>query len=144
MAVNKNGISLREGRIYLDGTLIADAAPLTINFQPEVAQHRTLGEKGMNRRWIGRDVTGSMTEWKSTPWLENKIKEYEKTGVTPEFKIQGRREDKSSDYYKKYKKAETVTLTGVVLTGDLPLMALDTAGELVQQTVNFGAKNISL
>ncbi len=144
MAVNKNGISLREGRIYLDGTLIADAATLTINFQPEVAQHRTLGEKGMNRRWIGRDVTGSMTEWKSTPWLENKIKEYEKTGVTPEFKIQGRREDKSSDYYKKYKKAETVTLTGVVLTGDLPLMALDTAGELVQQTVNFGAKNISL
>ncbi len=144
MGVNKNGISLREGKIYLDGTLIADAASLTINYQPEVSQHRTLGEKGMNRRWIGRDITGSMTEWKSTNWLENKIKEYEKNGKTPEFKIQGRREDKNSDYYAKTKKAETVTLTGVVLTGDLPLMALDTAGELVQQTVNFGAKNMSM
>ena len=144
MGVNKNGISLREGKIFIDGSLVADAASLTINYQPEVAQHRTLGEKGMNRRWIGRDVTGNLTEWKSTPWLEEKVKEYEKTGATPEIKIQGRRCDKSSDYYQNYKKAEIVTVTGVVLTGDITLMALDTAGELVQNNISFGAKNISL
>ena len=54
---NKQAISLREGKAFLDGTLILDAASLTINYQPEVAQYRTLGEKGMNRRWLGRDVT---------------------------------------------------------------------------------------
>ena len=144
MAVNKNGISLREGSIYIDGKKVAEAATLTINFQPEVSTHRVLGEKGMNRRWIGRDITGALTEWKSTKWLTEKIQQYEKTGATPELTIQGYRLDKNSDFYKNTKKAETVTLTGVVLTGDLPLMALDTAGELVQQTVSFGAKDCSI
>jgi len=144
MAVNKNGISIREGTIYLDGKKVAEAASLTINYQPEVVTHRVLGEKGVNRRWIGRDITGSMTEWKSTKWLTEKIQAYEKSGATPELKIQGYRVDKNSDFYKNTKKAETVTLTGVVLTGDLPLMALDTQGELVQQTVNFGAKDLSV
>ena len=144
MEVNKSAISLREGKIFLDGEQILEAGSITINYQPEVVSYRTLGERGLNRRWIGRDVTGSFTEYKSTPWLENKIKEYEKSGKTPELTIQGIRQDKNSDYYQKYKKNETVTCSGAVLTGDLPLLALDTQGQLVQQTVNFGAKDIAI
>lgn len=144
MEVNKSAISLREGKIFLDGEQILEAGSITINYQPEVVSYRTLGERGLNRRWIGRDVTGLFTEYKSTPWLEKKIKQYEKSGKTPELTIQGIRQDKNSDYYQKYKKNETVTCSGAVLTGDLPLLALDTQGQLVQQTVNFGAKDIAI
>lgn len=141
---NRNAISLREGKVYIDGIEIIDACKLSFVYTPEVSSSKRLGSKGTDRRWIGRDITGSLTEYKSTNWIEEIIAKYESSGATPEFTIQGIREDRNSDYYAKYKKAETVTLTGVVLTGDMPLMDLDTGGELVQNSVSFGAKNLKL
>lgn len=138
---NRQHISLREGKVFLNGIQILDACKLSFVVTPEVASSKLLGDKGTNRRWIGRDITGSLTEYKSTDWIEDALAEYESSGKTPEFTIQGIRNDTNSDYYATYKKAETKTLTGVVLTGDIPLLDLDTGGELVQRTVNFGAKN---
>jgi hypothetical protein len=138
---NRQHISLREGKVYVDGVQILDACKLSFVVTPEVATSKRLGDKGTDRRWIGRDITGSITEYKSTNWVEDALSKYEKNGKTPELKIQGIRNDTNSDYYSTYKKSETVTLTGVVLTGDIPLLDLDTGGDLAQRTINFGAKN---
>lgn len=139
--VNKSPLSAREGKVYIDGTLVADACKFQIVFTPKVWEGKTLGEQGTNRRWIGYDITGSIEQWKTTNLYEKKVKEYIKKGATPEFKIQGISQDKNSDYYKK-NKGDTITVVGCVLTGDIPLMDLDTEGDVVKQSIKFGAKNL--
>ena len=98
MAVNKRRISLREGEVYLDGMKVLESVKLEMNFTPEVNESRVLKEKGLSRRWIGMDVTGTITEYRSTPWLRQAIKKYMDTGATPEFTLQGIQDDKNSDY----------------------------------------------
>ena len=69
------------------------------------------------------------------------IKEYEENGRTPELEVQGQREDKDSDYYEVVG-IETVTCTGCVITGDIPIFDLDTGGDFVKDTLTLGAKNM--
>ena len=72
---------------------------------------------------------------------EDAIAKYRKTGETPEFTIQGVMDDTTSDYYKK-NGADTCTCVGCVLTGDLNLIDLDSGGEVVDDVINFNAKDI--
>ena len=137
--VNKSPLSAREGKVYLDGTMVADSCKL---FTPKVWEGKCLGGKGTNRRWIGYDITGTVVEWKTTNMWKKKIQEYLKTGATPEFTIQGISEDKNSDYYD-INKGDKVTAVGCVMTGDIPLMDLDTDGDVVKETVKFGAKDLA-
>mgnify|MGYP002621705800 CR=1 FL=1 len=141
MAVNKRRISLREGSLYLDGTMVADAVKVEAVYTPEVAESRGLKEKGLSRRWIGHDITGTITEYRTTPWMYNAIKKYIKDGSTPEFTLTGIQNDKNSDYYDKNGNIK-VTLKGVVLTGDLSLLNLDAEGELLQDEIEFGAHDV--
>ena len=101
-----------------------------------------LGDKGTNRRWLGRDITGTLDEYRTTPRFNNIVAKYENDGITPELTIQGIRVDKDSDYYE-LSGSESVTLTGCVLTGDITLLSLDTDGEVVKDSISFGAKHIS-
>jgi hypothetical protein len=141
MAVNKRRVSLREGSLFLNGTKILDAVKCEAVYTPEVAESRGLKEKGLSRRWIGHDITGTITEYRTTPWVHDAIKGYIKSGVTPEFTLQGIQDDKNSDYYDKNGKIK-VTLKGVVLTGDLSLLNLDAEGELLQDEIEFGAHDM--
>ena len=68
--------------------------------------------------------------------------DYIKTGKTPEFKIQGICEDKYSDYYDK-NKGDSVTAIGCVITGKIALMDLDTDGDVVKDSIEFGAKDLA-
>lgn len=142
MGENRRPITLRDGSVFIDGVKVLDACKIKIVYTPEVWEGKYLGDKGTNRRWIGRDITGSLTEYKSTNWLREKINEYEKTGKTPEMTIQGIREDPGSDYYDTLGD-ERVTAMGVVLTGDIPLIELDTDGDVVKEEISFGAKRIA-
>ena len=139
--VNKRRVSLREGSLFLNGTKILDAVKCEANFTPEVNESRALKEKGMSRRWLGYDITGTITEYRTTPWIRDAIKDYLKSGATPEFTLQGIQDDKNSDYYESNGKMKT-TLKGVVLTGDLSLINLDAEGELLQDEIEFGAKSM--
>lgn len=130
---------MREGNVFLDGAKVADACKLNAVFTPKVWEGRTLGERGTNRRWLGYDITGTIEQWKTTPLYKKKILEYIQTGKTPEFKIQGISEDKASDFYENNGGSDTVTLTGCVLTGDIPLIDLDTEGEVMKESIKFGA-----
>jgi Protein of unknown function (DUF2001). len=139
--VNKRHISLKEGSAFIDGVKVLEAIKLSIVVTPEVWSGRSLGEKGKSRRWLGIDVTGSLSEYKSTPWYKEKVNEYIKTGKTPEMVIQGIQDDKNSDFNETYG-SETVTLKGCVITGDIPILDLDTDGEVVKNQVSFGAHDI--
>lgn len=141
MEYNKSPISLREGKVFIDGVEVMDSVKCEIKFTPDVWSGKQLGERSNSSRWLGYSIAGSITRRRSTPWLKNKIKEYIKSGKTPEMTIQGIMNDKNSDYYAA-NGTDTVTAVGCVLTGDLSLTSLDSGGEIVDDAINFNAKDI--
>ena len=121
---------------------VMDDVKMNINFTPEVWTGRQLNEKTPSSRWVGATITGSMTRRRTNNWLKTKIKEYQATGATPELVIQGIMDDANSDYYAAHG-SDVVTCVGCVLTGDLPLTALDAeSGSVVDDVINFNIKNI--
>lgn len=141
MKYNKNPISLREGKVFIDGVEVLDCVKCEIKYTPDVWTGKQLGEQTPSSRWLGATITGNITRRRSTPWLKDIIAKYKKTGETPELKIQGIMNDKNSDYYQK-NGSYTVTCVGCVLTGDLPLTALDSGGDVVDDNIAFNAKDI--
>ena len=141
MEYNKSPISLREGKVFIDGVEVLDNVACQITFTPEVWTGKQLGERSNSSRWLGYTITGTITRRRSTNWLETKIREYLGSGKTPELTIQGIMNDENSDYYKAHG-ANTVTAVGCVLTGDLPLTRLDSNGEVVDDQISFNAKGI--
>ena len=141
MQYNKNPISLREGKIVIDGLTVVDSVKCEIIFTPDVWTGRQLGELTPSSRWLGYAITGTITRRRSSKWLEEKIAYYKNSHETPEMTIQGIMEDKNSDFYKQYG-SNTVTCVGCVLTGDLPLTMLDSGGDVVEDAISFNAKDI--
>ena len=142
MTYNKNPISLKEGKAFIDGVEVLDAIQLSINFTPDVWQGKQLGERSNSARWLGHNITGNITRRRSTNWLKSKIREYLDSGATPEMTITGVMNDENSDYYATHG-TDTVTVVGVVLTGDLPLTRLDSGGEVVEDNIAFHAKDMT-
>ncbi len=141
MVYNKNPISLREGKVFIDGVCVVDSITCQIDVTPDVWTGRQLGEMTPSSRWLGYAVTGTITRRRSTNWLEQKIKQYKNSRETPEFTLTGLMNDASSDYYASYG-ANTVTVVGCVLTGALPLTRLDSGGEVVEDSLAFNGKDI--
>lgn len=139
MGDNRHAISLRDGTVSVNGVVIMEACKFKLSYKPEVASYKSLKDKGTNRRYVGRDITGSIEEYRSTSWLLDIARQYENEGTTPELTIQGTREDKDSDYYS-IVGAETVTATGCVLDGEISLLELDSEGNFVKDAITFGAK----
>jgi hypothetical protein len=138
---NKSPISLREGKVFIDGLEVMDSVTCTINFTPETWSGKQLGEQSNSSRWLGYAITGSITRRRSTPWLKETLQKYIKSKRTPEFKIQGLMNDENSDYFADHG-SNTVTAVGCVLTGGLNLTNLDSAGQVVDDVINFNAKNV--
>jgi len=143
MQHNNSPISLREGKVFLDGEMILDDVACTINFTPTVWTGQQLGERTPSSRWLSANITGSLTRRRSTNCIKEKIKTYLSTGRTPEMTIQGIMSDEGSDYFQNHG-SDTVTCVGCVLTGDLPLTRLDSNGDVVDDVIAFNAKDIIL
>lgn len=141
MKYNKSPISLREGKVFLDGVEILDSIKCEIKFTPDVWSGKQLGERSTSSRWLGYTITGTITRRRSTPWITDKIKEYIQNGKTPEFTIQGISNDPNSDYYAEYG-SDTVTAVGCVLTGDFTLLSLDSQGDVLEDSITFNAYSI--
>lgn len=139
MEYNKNPISLREGKVFIDGVECLDGVNCNFKFTPDIWTGKQIGERSPSSRWLGYTITGTITRRRSNNWLKTKIKEYLASGATPELKIQGINDDANSDYYAAHG-SDVVTLVGCVLTGDLPLTALDSEGQVVDDAINFSAK----
>lgn len=140
--VNSSPLSAREGKVYIDGVLIADSCKFKVTFKPDVWSGKQLSEPGTNRRWIGYDIEVQITEWKTTRRYRGMVDKYLKTGATPEFMIQGIQTDKNSDFYA-VNKSEKVTCVGCVPTGDINLIEMDTDGDVVKEDITFGAKKVA-
>lgn len=140
--VNSSPLSAREGKVYIDGVLIADSCKFKVTFKPDVWSGKQLSEPGTNRRWIGYDIEVQITEWKTTRRYRGMVDKYLKTGATPEFMIQGIQTDKNSDFYAA-NKSEKVTCVGCVPTGDINLIEMDTDGDVVKEDITFGAKKVA-
>ena len=138
---NVQPISLRHGSVFLNGVRVMDSVACQINFTPETWSGKQLGHKTNSTRWLGYNITGSITRRRNTPWLKDTIKEFIRTGKTPEFKMQGVLDDPGSDYGAEFGR-DTTTVVGVVLTGDLKLLELDANGEIFDETINFNAQNV--
>lgn len=141
MQYNKNPISLREGKMFIDGVEVMDSIKCEIKFTPDVWEGRQLGERTPSSRWLGCKIAGNMTRRRSTPWLREAIKRYNKDKGTPEFTIQGIMNDENSDFYAE-NGSEVVTCVGCVLTGDLNLINLDSGGNVVEDNIAFNVKDI--
>ena len=141
MQYNKNPISMREGKAFIDGVEVLDSIKMEIKFTPDVWTGKQLGEITPSSRWLGATITGSMTRRRSTPWLKETIQKYLKDKGTPEFTIQGVMDDANSDYYDSHG-TNVVTCVGCVLTGDLNLINLDSGGDVVDDVIAFNIKDI--
>lgn len=138
---NKSPISLREGKVFIDGIEVMDSVKCDVKFTPEVWTGKQLGERTNSSRWLGYAIVVSITRRRSTPWIKEVIKRYIATGRTPELTVQGIMNDENSDYFSEFG-SDTTTVVGCVLTGDLPLTALDSAGEVVDDVVTLNGKDI--
>ncbi len=140
MAENIKPVSLAEGSILIDGIEVMDAVKCTLRFVPKVWSGKIVGKKGTHRRWLGYDITGTLDEYKTTPRWQALVKQYLADGKTPELTIQGTRTDKDSDYYD-ISGSESATVTGVVITGEIPLLDIDTDGDVCKDSISFGARD---
>lgn len=142
MEYNKAPISVREGKLFIDGVEVGDGYSVNIKFTPEVSKNRFLGDRTSSSRWIGGDYTGTMTRGRSNAFLKDAIASWRETGKTPEFTITGIATDKGSDYYAETGKEDTVTAVGCVLSGDFSLLDLDTNGDVLKDTINFNCFDV--
>ena len=138
---NTQPISLREGKVFIDGGLALDSVNFTITVTPDTWSGKQLGEQTDSHRWLGYSIKGSITRRRSTNWLKNVITRFIRTGRTPEFTIQGLMNDRNSDFFLRHG-SDLVTCLGCILTGDLPLTRLDSRGDVVDDVINFNAKKI--
>ncbi len=140
--VNSSPLSAREGKVYIDGVLVADSCKFKVVFKPDVWSGKQLSERGTNRRWIGYDIEVQVSQWKTNRMYRTMIDKYLKDGTTPEMTIQGIQDDKNSDFYAT-NKSEKGTCVGCVPTGDINLIDMDTEGDVVKEEITFGAKRIA-
>ena len=86
---HKNPISLREGKVFLDGYEIFDAVKCEIKFTPDVWTGKQLGDRNDSSRWLGYSITGTVTRRRTTTMTKNLIINYINTSKTPELTIKG-------------------------------------------------------
>lgn len=140
--VNSRPLSAREGKAYIDGVVVYDACKFKVVFKPDVWEGKQLSEQGTNRRWIGYDIEVILEEWKTTNRYKDMVDKYLKSGVTPELTIQGIQTDKNSDFYDR-NGSNKITCVGCVPIDDISLSDMDTDGDVVKDSVKFGAKRIA-
>jgi len=141
MEHNMAPISLKEGKVFIDGIEIFDEVACSITFTPQVWSGSQVGERSPSSRWLGYTISGSITRRRTTNWLKNTIMGYLRTGRTPELTIQGIMNDSGSDFFQEHG-SDTITATGCVLTGDLNLLMHDAAGQVLDDVIAFNAKGV--
>lgn len=140
MEFNTRPISLRQGKIFIDGIEAADSVSATGTFTPDTWSGKQLGDYSNSTRWLGYNLTVTVTRHRSNPYTKEVIKKYQNTHKTPEITIQGIMDDPDSDFFDKYGN-DVCTYIGCVPTGAMPLTALDSNGDVVTDSLTFNARD---
>lgn len=137
----RNHIDCSQGKAFLDGEECMDAVSFSIVFSPVTSSTKTLGHTGEDTRWKGHTIKVTLSEYRSTDWIKQAIKNYLENKVTPSFTFQGVCTDEQSDYYRDYG-GQTVTVTGCVPTGDITVLSHDVNSDFVQDSITFNCKDL--
>lgn len=140
MEFNTRPISLRQGKIFIDGIEAADSVSATGTFTPDTWSGKQLGDYSNSTRWLGYNITVTVTRHRSNPYIKEVIKKYQNTHKTPEITIQGIMDDPDSDFFDKYGN-DVCTYVGCVPTGAMTLTALDSNGDVVTDSLTFNARD---
>lgn len=140
MDFNTRPISIRQGKIFIDGVEAADSVSATGTFTPDTWSGKQLGDYSNSTRWLGYSITVALSRHRSNPWIKEVIKKYQGTHKTPEITIQGIMNDGDSDFFDKYGN-DVCTFVGCVPTGAMPLTALDSNGDIVTDSLTFNARD---
>lgn len=140
MEFNTRPISLRQGKIFIDGIEAADSVSATGTFTPDTWSGKQLGDYSNSTRWLGYNIAVTVTRHRSNPYIKEVIKKYQNTHKTPEITIQGIMDDPDSDFFDKYGN-DVCTYVGCVPTGAMPLTALDSNGDVVTDSLTFNARD---
>lgn len=140
MEFNTRPISLRQGKIFIDGIEAADSVSATGTFTPDTWSGKQLGDYSNSTRWLGYNITVTVTRHRSTPYIKEVIKKYQITHKTPEITIQGIMNDPDSDFFDKNGN-DVCTYVGCVPTGGMSLTALDSNGDVVTDSLTFNARD---
>lgn len=140
MEFNTRPISIRQGKIFIDGVEAADSVSATGTFTPDTWSGKQLGDYSNSTRWLGYNITVALSRHRSNPWIKEVIKKYQETHKTPEITIQGIMDDCDSDFFDKYGN-DVCTFVGCVPTGAMPLTALDSNGDIVTDSLTFNARD---
>jgi len=142
MAVDlRNHIDCSLGEAFIDGEKCMDAVSFSVVFTPVTSTTKTLGHTGEDTRWKGHTIRVTLSEYRSTDWIKQALKNYLENNVTPAFTFQGVCTDTNSDYYADYG-GQTVTCTGCVPTGDITVLTQDVNSDFTQDTITFACKDI--
>ena len=136
----RHHIDCTQGKVFLNNEECMDATALTATFTPITSSTKTLGHTGENTQWKGFTVACTLTEYRSRDWLKQAINNFMQKGVTPEFTIQAVSTDEQSDYFQEYG-GQTLTMTGCVPTGDIPLIAFDASADFMTDSITFSVKD---
>ena len=137
----RNHIDCSQGKAFLDGEECMDAVSFSIVFSPVTSSTKTLGHTGEDTRWKGHTIKVTLSEYRSTDWIKQAIRNYLENKVTPSFTFQGVCTDEQSDYYRDYG-GQTVTVTGCVPTGDITVLSHDVNSDFVQDSITFNCKDL--
>ena len=140
MDYNVRPISIRDGKIIIDGVEAADSVSASGVFTPDICSGKQLRAQSNSTRWLGYNITVARTRHRSNPGIKDVIKKYKDTGKTPEITIQGIMCDGDSDFFDKYGN-DVCTFVGCVPTGAMPLTALDSNGDIVTDSLTFNARD---
>lgn len=138
MTYNKSPISMKEGKIFIDGQEVVDSVECKITFTPQTASARFLGNSGKSTRWLGYDIKAVVVRGRTNAFLKDMISKYKRTRITPEYTIQGIMDDPGSDYVADGNGPIVVTAVGCVPTGDIDLIHSNTdSNDFLKDTINF-------
>lgn len=130
-----------EGKVFVSGEEITSSVNFSVNGDIATSEINILGSNVTGDKQGKVKITGTITQYKATPWLREYFKKVKSGEEVPPIQMQGVVEDKSSYYYKR-NGVERIQVIDVILTGTIPLFALDAEGDIIQEEVNFTALDV--
>lgn len=129
------------GIIYFNGKKREDGVKFNLKANVETHQSKVLSQPGKTTRTTGISYSGQLTFRKTSPWLITYINNIREHGEAQPFTLQFIVSDPGSDYYKKHG-AQRLTAIDCMLTGDIPLIEADADGDIINETLDFTARDI--
>lgn len=132
----KDTISAREGRLYLDGVEVANCIKFEIKSVLKTVKAPILNKRIEGERVIGMETPeGKITSYRATSQFPKMIQQYKDTGQVAYFELMGVRDDISAN-----RGVERITVSDCFIK-EAVLMNFDAEGDLVKDEIPFACSD---